>query len=291
MRYDLLLDTSSLMYRAFFALPASIKDARDQTVNAVHGYLDMVGRLIEDLRPDRVVHVYDHDWRPAGRVAAYADYKADRPPDPEGLPAQFTILREVLDAAGMPQAEAPDWEADDALGALCAQAEAGTRLDIVTGDRDLLQLVRDDGPVRVLFTTKGVKELTPFDEAAVQAKYGVPPARYVDFAILRGDPSDGLPGVKGVGEKTAQALVSRYPTLDALLADSDAQSPRIAASLNGARDYINAMRGVVPVRTDIEVRLWSGRRDDEELERLRERYNVNGPIRRLRAALDGSAPG
>src|SRR3712207_1547835 len=103
MRYDLLLDTSSLMYRAFFALPASIKDNHGQPVNAVHGYLDMVVHLLGDLRPDRVVHVYDHDWRPAGRVAAYAGYKADRPPDPEGLPAQFGILREVLDAAGMPQ--------------------------------------------------------------------------------------------------------------------------------------------------------------------------------------------
>ncbi len=285
MPYHLLLDTSSLLYRAFFALPASIADAHGQPVNAVHGYLDMVARLLGDLRPDRVVHVYDHEWRPAGRVQAYAGYKANRPPDPAGLPAQFAILRDVLQATGMAQAEAPGWEADDALGVLCARAEAGTRLDIVTGDRDLLQLVRDDPPVRVLFTTRGVSELTPFDEAAVLAKYGVPARRYVDFAILRGDPSDGLPGVKGVGEKTAQALVARYPSLDALLEDAAAQPPRLAGSLAASRDYLAAMQAVVPVRTDVDVHTWSGSWDDAQLTDLGERFRLNGPIRRLRAAL------
>ncbi len=289
MPYHLLLDTSTLLYRAFFALPASIADARGQPVNAVHGYLDMVAYMLKDLRPDQIVHVYDHDWRPAGRVQAYAGYKANRPPDPEGLPAQFDILREVLNATDMPQAEAPGWEADDALGVLCARAESGTRLDIVTGDRDLLQLVRDDVPIRVLFTTRGVSELTPFDEAAVLAKYGVPARRYVDFAILRGDPSDGLPGVKGVGEKTAQALVARYPTLDALLADTAAQTPRIAASLKASRDYLEAMRTVVPVRSDVDVRSWAGRWDDLKLAEIGERFRLSGAIRRVRAALDGTA--
>ncbi len=159
------------------------------------------------------------------------------------------------------------------------------RLDIVTGDRDLLQLVRDDVPVRVLFTTRGVSALTPFDEAAVLARYGVPARRYVDFAILRGDPSDGLPGVKGVGEKTARALVARYPSLDALLADPAAQPPRLAASLAASRDYLEAMQAVVPVRTDVDVRTWSGSWDDAHLTDLGERFRLNGPIRRLRAAL------
>jgi len=289
MPYQLLLDVSSLMYRAFFALPASIADPSGQPVNAVHGYLDMVTHLLGELRPSQVVHVYDDDWRPAPRVEAYAGYKADRPPDPEGLLPQFAILREILASTEMAQAGAPGWEADDAIAALCARAEGGTRLDIVTGDRDLLQLVRDDVPVRVLFTTRGVKDLAYFDEAAVLAKYGVSPQRYVDFAILRGDPSDGLPGVKGVGEKTAQALVTRYPTLDALLADVAAQPPRLRASLDAHRDYLAAMRLVVPVRGDVEVRMEVGGRDDARLDELRERYKVNGPIRRLRAALDANA--
>ena len=301
MTYRLLLDTSSLMYRAFFALPTSIADPAGRPVNAVHGYLDMVTRLLSDLGPDEVVHVYDHDWRPADRVAAYAGYKADRPADPAGLPEQFDLLREVVDAFGMPQAEAPGWEADDAIGALCARGSSADRLDIVTGDRDLIQLVRDgaDGAgepaeaiatVRVLFTVRGVSELATFDEAAVVAKYGVPPRRYVDFAILRGDPSDGLPGVKGIGEKTARALVGRYASLDDLLAHLGSETPRLAASLDTARDYLAAMRLVVPVRRDVEVRLFAGTRDEPRLDALAEHRRLKGPIRRLREALDGAAP-
>jgi 5'-3' exonuclease len=286
MTYTLLLDTSSLMYRAFFALPTSLADPGGRPINAVHGYLDMVTRLIGSLGPDEIVHVFDDDWRPAPRVAAFAGYKADRPPDPEALPAQWDVLRDVLDATGMTQAGVPGWEADDAIGSLSAQLSAGDRVDIVTGDRDLLQLVRDAVPVRVLFTTRGVSDLTTFDEAAVIAKYGIPPARYVDFATLRGDPSDGLPGVKGIGEKTARALVTRYPSLDALLDDLAAQPPRLAASLSEARAYLDAMRLVVPVRTDLTVRRSAAPRDDARLETLQATYNLNGPIRRLRAALD-----
>lgn len=287
MSYTLLLDTSSLMYRAFFALPASIAGEDGQPVNAVHGYLDMTARLQTTYRPDELVHVYDHDWRPAGRVEVYPPYKAERPDDPPALPPQFTLLREVLDAFGAHQAEAPGWEADDAIGALCVGAAARDRVDIVTGDRDLLQLVRDDrgaATVRVLFPIRGVGELTIFDPAAVEAKYGVPPARYVDFATLRGDPSDGLPGIKGIGEKTARTLVTQYPDLDALLADVDALAPRIAANLRDAGPYLTAMREVVPIRTDVAVERTAGKRDDARLEALGAQYRLAGAIGRLRAA-------
>jgi 5'-3' exonuclease len=284
MTYSLLLDTSSLMYRAYFALPASLVDQAGHPVNAVRGYLDMVARIASDYRPDRVIHIYDHDWRPAPRVTVYAGYKAQRPPDPDGLPEQFDLLREVLDALGALQAEAPSWEADDAIGTLCARAEAGDRVDIVTGDRDLLQLVRDgkgQAAVRVLFTVKGVGELAAFDEAAVVEKYGVPAQRYADFATLRGDPSDGLPGVKGIGEKTARSLVERYPTLEALMADLEAQPPKLAASLREAQSYLAAMRSVVPVRTDVEVRLFGGTRDEARLQELQTAGNLDSPIKRL----------
>ena len=195
MTYRLLLDTSSLMYRAFFALPASIKDDDGRPVNAVHGYLDMTTRLLTTRRPDSIVHVYDDVYVPGDRARAYPPYKAHRPPDPEGLPEQFGLLETVLAAFGAERASAANWEADDAIGTLCAQARADDVVEIVTGDRDLLQLVRDHTPtVRVLFTVRGVSDLGVFDEAAVQEKYGVPAARYVDFATLRGDPSDGLPG-------------------------------------------------------------------------------------------------
>jgi 5'-3' exonuclease len=287
MTYTLLLDTSSLMYRAFFALPPTIVDGDGRPVNAVHGYLDMTARLQTTYQPDRLIHVFDHDWRPAPRVAAYFGYKADRPDDPPALPPQFAILRKVLQACGAEQAEAPGWEADDAIGALCVRASANDRLDIVTGDRDLLQVVRDDdaaATVRVLLTVRGVSDLAVFDPAAVVAKYGVRPARYAEFAMLRGDPSDGLPGVKGIGEKTARILVEQYGDLDALLANVATLTPRIGANLRAAEPYLAAMRHVVPLRTDVDVTLTAGERDDARLSELGVRYRLVGPIARLRAA-------
>jgi 5'-3' exonuclease len=285
MRHRLLLDTSSLVYRAFFALPESITAPDGQPVNAVRGYLDMTARLLVDRRPDVVVHVFDADWRPAERVAAYQGYKEKRPPEPETLTPQFALLPEVLAAAGQPVAQASGWEADDAIAALCAATAEGERVEVVTGDRDLLQLVRDP-VVRVLYTVTGVRDLAVFDEAAVAARHGVPPARYVDYAILRGDPSDGLPGVPGVGEKTAQRLVARYPSLDALLADVDAQPPRLAERLRSAAGYLEAMRHVVPARGDVAVQVETGERDDEHLAALSARWGLAGPVRRLQEALD-----
>ena len=284
MTHQLLLDTSSLTYRAFFALPKSITDPQNRPVNAVRGYLDMTARLVTDRRPDEVLHVLDHDWRPAPRVAAWAGYKADRAEEPPELSDQFTLLRDVLDAFGQTIVEAPGWEADDAIGTLCTQAGSGERIEVVTGDRDLLQLVRD-GVVRVLFTVKGVSELAEFDEALVIDRYGIPPSRYTDFATLRGDPSDGLPGVKGVGEKTARDLVRRYDSLDALLADVDAQPPRLAERLREAGGYLSAMRQVVPVRHDAELDVRRSDRDDGALLRYAEERGLEGPIGRLREAL------
>jgi 5'-3' exonuclease len=289
----LLLDTSSLMFRAFFALPSSITDGQGQPVNALHGYLDMCARLIRSREPDECVHCYDDDWRPAPRVAAYDGYKSTRAPDPEGLPEQFVILRELLNAVGMSQAEAPGWEAEDAIGTLCATAGRRDRLDIVTGDRDLIQLVRDPA-VRVLFTRRGVSEMDVLDEKGVLGKYGIPASRYAEFAILRGDPSDALPGVNGVGEKTARELVNAYPSLEALVADATAdrrtgkplqRSPALRTRIREAADYIATMREVVPIRTDLELRLWTEEGDPERLDALATRYRLTGPVRRLLEAL------
>jgi 5'-3' exonuclease len=289
MAHWLLLDTSSLLYRAFYGLPTSIKDPSGHAVNAVHGYLDMTARLYAGRHPDRLTHVYDDVYVPAARAEAYPPYKAHRPEDPPELPPQFDLLEEALAALGQERASAPAWEADDAIAALCASAGPGDTVGIVTGDRDLLQLVRDgtdDGPtIRVLFTVKGVTDLAEFDEAAVIAKYGVPPERYVDFATLRGDPSDGLPGVSGVGEKTARKLVETYPTLDALLEDTAALPKRLAQQIAGARDYLAAMRNVVPVRPDVPVEIKHDDRDDARLGTLGEQRRLGGPIRRLTEAL------
>ncbi|MGE3909254.1 MAG: 5'-3' exonuclease H3TH domain-containing protein [Chloroflexota bacterium] len=289
MARHLLLDTSSLLYRAFFGLPTSIKAPDGQAVNAVHGYLDMTARLIASRQPDRMTHVYDDVFVPAARAEAYPAYKAHRPPDPPELPPQFDLLEEALDAFGLERASSPGWEADDAIAALCAAAPSGDEVEIVTGDRDLLQLVRDGSPsVRVLFTIKGVTDLGEFDEAAVLAKYAVPASRYVDFATLRGDPSDGLPGVPGVGEKTAQKLVQAHPTLEAMLESAPSQPKRLGQNLLAAREYLEAMKHVVPVRPDVLVEFKRGPRDADRLRSLGEARRLGGPIRRLTESLDQS---
>lgn len=286
MAHRLLLDTSSLMYRAYFGLPTSIKDDAGRPVNAVHGYLDMTARLRISRQPDQIVHVYDDIYIPETRAKAYPPYKAHRPPDPEGLPEQFDLLEDVLDAFGVERASATGWEADDAIATLCATAAPDDLVEIVTGDRDLLQLVRDKRPiVRLLFTVKGVSDLATFDEAAIMAKYGVPPSRYVDFATLRGDPSDGLPGVPGIGEKTASKLVSSYPDLDALVAAADSHPPKLAARLRESGDYLAAMRDVVPTCSDVSVSVKRGDPHPERLATLGRTRRLGGPIRRLAEAL------
>ena len=296
----LLLDVSSLLYRAHFAMRDLIHAPDGRPVGAVHGYLDMVHRLVVTRRPDEVVHVYDHDWRPTARTAIYPGYKSKRPPEPDGLGEQFAMLRQVLDLTGMPQAQTPSWEAEDAIGALVERAALEDRLDMVSGDRDLLQLVRDDPPpVRLLFTVRGVSDLHEFDEAAVVAKYGVPAQRYAEFAILRGDPSDDLPGVPGVGEKTARAIIEEYASLDALLADAReaapsgellARSAKLAARVRAAADYVDAMRRIVPVNAEAPLAMWSGPRQDDALRELADRNGLRGPVQRLLAALDAAGP-
>jgi 5'-3' exonuclease len=296
----LFLDVSSLMYRAHFALADSVRAPDGRPIGAVHGYLDMVTRLLRSRHPDEAVHVYDHEWRPTARTAIYPAYKAARPPEPDGLPEQFTLLREVLDLVGMPQAQTPGWEAEDAIGALVVGAAPDDRMEMVSGDRDLLQLVRDaPPPVRLLFTVRGVSDLHEFDEAAVMAKYGVPASRYAEFAILRGDPSDGLPGVPGVGEKTARALIQSYPTFDALMADAALGgppqpgpfkgSPKLRARVREAAPYLDDMRRIVPVNADAPMTLWSGTRDDGALRELADRAGLRGPVQRLSAALDSTS--
>lgn len=292
----LLLDVSSLTYRAFFAMPDSVTAPDGRPVNAVHGYLDMVTRLIANRRPDEVVHVYDHDWRPVARTDIYPGYKSTRPEEPEAITTQFRLLRTVLDRTGLLQAETEGWEAEDAIGAFAVEANGADRVEIVSGDRDLIQVVRDP-VVKLLFTLRGVSELAEYDEAAVIAKYGVPPSRYVDFAILRGDPSDALPGVRGVGEKTARALVDTYDSLDDLLADAAQASPRpgplkgkpaLRARIVEAAGYIEAMRELVPVNATAPLSVWSGERDDAALKTLAEEHALKGPIQRLLAALDSA---
>jgi 5'-3' exonuclease len=295
----MLLDTPSLYFRAFFGVPESVTASDGTPVNAIRGLLDMIARLVRDRSPHSVVACMDADWRPRFRVDALPSYKAHRVgPDggdqtPPALGAQVPLIEEVLAAFGIAQVGAAGYEADDVIGTL-ATVENG-EVDIVTGDRDLFQLVRDDKPVRVLYTARGIKALQVMGEAEVTAKYGIPGRAYADFATLRGDPSDGLPGVPGVGDKTAAALITRFGSLEGIekaleAGDTSGFPAGSRLKLEKARDYLGSAEMVVRVVTDIPIpdidaRLPRTPRSPERLVELTDRWNLEGPVNRLLGAV------
>lgn len=294
----LLLDTASLYYRAFFGIPDSLKAPDGTVVNALRGMIDFTATLIaRDEAPAAVVACWDDDWRPQWRVDLVPSYKtqrlADGSPDAEETPdllaPQVPLVAEVLGLAGIPVIGAPEAEADDVIGTLSHRWDGP--VDVVTGDRDLFQLVDDRRGVRVLYTARGVAKLDTVDAAWITDKYGIEPASYVDYAVMRGDASDGLPGVAGIGEKTAAALVTELGDLDAILAAAEDESssikPRPRASLLASRDYVEAARTVVAVRTDLDVEVPSQpvSPDRDALRAFGERWGVSSPVERLLAQL------
>ncbi len=254
----MLLDTASLYFRAFYGVPDTVQAPDGAPVNAVRGLLDMITRLVRARQPSRLVACWDADWRPAFRVAAVPSYKAHRlaadggEDVPPALAAQVPLIDEVLHAAGLAVAGQPGYEADDVIGTLAARSP--DPVDVVTGDRDLFQLVDDSRGIRVIYTVRGLLNLDVIDEAAVNAKYGIPGRAYADFAALRGDPSDGLPGVPGVGEKTAAALIRAFGSIEDITAALDAGHggfPRGSREkLEKARGYLDIAMSVVRVADD-----------------------------------------
>ncbi|GGV34971.1 5'-3' exonuclease [Actinomadura cremea] len=299
----MLLDTPSLYFRAFFGVPESVTAPDGTPVNAVRGLVDMIARLVQDRSPDRLVCCMDADWRPAFRVAALPSYKAhrvaedggDQTPDP--LSAQLPIIDDVLDAFGLARAGVPGFEADDVIGTLAVRGADDGPVDIVTGDRDLFQLIDDRAPVSVLYTARGVRNLQVMGEKEVADKYGIPGRAYGDYATLRGDPSDGLPGVPGVGDKTAASLVTRFGSVEGILAALDGDDTGFPAGarkrIEAARDYLASAETVVRVVTDIDApelaalddRLPAGARNPEALVELADRWNLSSPVNRLLNAL------
>ncbi|GIH13940.1 5'-3' exonuclease [Rugosimonospora africana] len=291
----LLIDAASLYFRAYFGVPESAARAPDGSpVNAVRGFLDMLATLVRTRRPDRMVCALDESWRPAWRVELIPSYKAHRlSPSggeevPDGLVGQVPVILDVLAALGIPAVGVPGYEADDVVGTL-ASREPGP-VEVASGDRDLFQLVDDEVPVRLLYCGRGVAKLEVFDDEAVRRRYGVPAAGYADFAALRGDPSDGLPGVPGVGEKTAARLIDRYGSLAAVLAALDDPAAGFAAGLrtklSAAADYLAVAPKVVEVARDaavpgIDTTLPGAPVDPDGLMELAQRWNLAGPIRRL----------
>lgn len=287
------MDAASLLYRAYHAIP-EMRAADGSKIHAAHGFLGFLTRLIPDRGADRLIVALDNDWRPAFRVDALPTYKTHRlagpddPPDDVGL--QFPVLLEIFAAIGISYAEATGFEAEDVIATIAAGA-AGA-VEIVTGDRDLFAVVRDP-EVKVLYTLRGVSQLAEVDEGWIAAKYGIPGDRYLDYALLRGDPSDGLPGVAGIGEKTASALLRRYGSLETALAAADLD-PAIRRKLAGSAEYLAAARRVVAPVVDCPVRGGDGAlprspRDPDSLAAVAARSGLEGAVRRLVEALAARA--
>ena len=260
-------------------------------VNAIVGFLNFVARLIVDRKPGRLVVAmeFGSDWRPQFRVALIPEYKSHRVAEegspPDEVEPQLIMIAEVLRAIGISIASSEECEAEDVIATLTTRFDGP--IEVVSGDRDLFTLVRDTR-ITVLYTLRGVSELAHVDQRWVNAKYGIPGDRYLDYAIMRGDPSDGLPGVRGIGEKTASALLTKYGSLDGILAAKDV-SATIKARLNAAKDYITAARTVVAPVLDCEVGAIDGMLPPGELtprvEELAERYGINASVRRVVDAL------
>jgi 5'-3' exonuclease len=262
----LLLDTASLYFRAFFGVPDSITAPDGTPVNAVRGLLDFIARLTSEYRPSHLVCCWDDDWRPQWRVDLLPSYKQHRveavvpdAPDveevPDPLQVQIPVILAVLEALGLAVVGVPEAEADDVIGTLAT--DAGMPVDIVTGDRDLFQLVDDEAQVRVLYTARGVGKHEKVTDAVVLEKYGVHGHQYADFATMRGDASDGLPGVPGVGDKTASSLLRSYGDLTAIRAA--AADPKVAmaaglrSKINAASAYLDVAPEVVAVRRHLDL--------------------------------------
>lgn len=302
----MLLDSASMYFRAFYGVPDRFHGVDGTPTNAVRGFIDAVARCISQFRPDQVIACWDDDWRPAFRVALIPTYKAHRVaepangagPDVEEIPdllqVQEPVMREVLAAVGIARVGAPGFEADDVI----AQFARGHRgpVDIVSGDRDLFQLVDDQREVRVIYTAKGMNNLQFATDTWLSDKYGVPGAGYADMSLLRGDSSDGLPGVAGIGEKTAASLVTKFGGIDPIMAAAADGSSDLQAGLRrkllDSADYVAAAQRVVRLDNEvptpaIDARLPRTPVDPEALVGLSDHYDLDGPVNRLLAALAG----
>ena len=303
----LLLDSASLYFRSFHGVPNSVVSPDGRPVNAVRGFLDTVAYLITTRGPARLVACWDEDWRPAFRVAAIPSYKAHRVADPalntEGVPdelsPQVPVIVEALSLLGLCRTGAAGYEADDVIGTLVAREVAAGRgpVEVVSGDRDLFQVVDDAAGVTVLYVGRGVRRAEVVDDAWLKAKYGIPGGPgYADMAVLRGDPSDGLPGVAGFGEKTAAGVIRRFGSLQALreaVADPSSDlSPSQRRALGEAGDYLDVAPAVVRVAPDAQLvaslpsdRLPDTPPDHEALVAFAEKWGLSSSVTRVVAAL------
>jgi 5'-3' exonuclease len=295
----LLVDGSSLIYRAFFSTPDTVRAPDGTPVNAAHGFMGMLARIVSAHDPEELACASDESWRPEWRVALLPEYKTHRldagtaqAEAEDALAFQMPLLFEILEGIGLRVVGFPDYEAEDVIGTLAERASAGgATVAVVSGDRDLFQLVRDPD-VWVLYPSKGVADLVRVDEAYIAGKFGIPGRAYADFAVLRGDPSDGLPGVRGIGDKTAAQLLSRYGTLEGIVeAAMTGPGTGPLGKVRQQLDYLERAVQVVTIPRDLAippVGLTRPRGEpSEEVKELAERHGLGGALARLVTALKG----
>ena len=295
----MLLDSASLWYRAYYGMPDTMLAPDGTPVNAIRGYLDMTARLVGIYKPNRIVACLDGDWRPSWRVDIFPEYKANRLEEdgeeevvPETLTPQIPILLDILDLFGIPVVGVDDYEADDVM-ATYAEIEPGP-IRIVTGDRDLFQMVDDQRDIKVVYLAKGISQHDLVDIKYVSDQYAIPGDRYDLFAMFRGDPSDGLPGVKGIGEKGAAVIANNFATVeDALAAAHETHPslpPALAKKIIAGSDYLSIAPKLVRVARDaplpkVDLAMPKAPADLSKLYQMKDQYGLSASIDRLIAAL------
>lgn len=298
---NLLLDSASLWYRAFYGMPDSLRSPSGEPVNAIRGFLDSVARLAIAYKPDQIVACLDGDWRPAWRIELIPQYKAARVIDADDterlqeeidLDSQIPVILDILDAIGLPIIGIDDYEADDVIATLATREKSPSI--IATGDRDLFQLVNDDKPISVAYLAKGISSHELVDLKWISDRYSIPGERYALMALLRGDPSDGLPGVRGIGEKGAAKIVSQFSTVDDIVMAAEKNDDRLGAALCkkilDGREYLRKAEPVVNCVRDLRLPSLPGQlpnqiADAQALWSLNERYGVTTSVGRVLSAL------
>lgn len=293
----MLIDSASLWYRAYYGMPDSFF-AEDLTpVNAVRGFVDSLSRLVGQYKPDRLVACIEGDWRPQWRVDLFPGYKANRleeseEEEPETLTPQIPIILEVLDAFGITVVGADNYEADDVIASY-AKSEKGP-IRIVTGDRDLFQLIDEERDIKVIYLAKGIANHDLVDHAYVENRYQIPGDRYALFATLRGDPSDGLPGVRGIGEKGAAAIARSFENVEDVISAAHSGDARLTAShakkILADLDYLAIAPTLVKCADDvplprISTSIPKAPSDLSQLYQLKDRFNLGATVDRLISAL------
>jgi 5'-3' exonuclease len=295
----LLLDSASLWYRAFFGMPDTLLSPSGEPINAIKGFLDMSSRLINQYQPSRLVACLEGDWRPSWRVELFPGYKANRidesgeEEEPDTLGPQIPVLLDILEAFGIPMVGVDDYEADDIMASFSVKERGPTF--VATGDRDLFQLVDDKRRVKIVYLAKGISNHDLVDRAWIKSRYEIPGDRYALFAMLRGDASDGLPGVRGIGEKGAALIANNFETIEdalaAAYADDEKLTPALRKKLIEGADYVAIAPKLVHCALDVpipsmSIAMPSRPTDMSQIWNYKEQYGLGSSIDRMIAALN-----